>query len=250
MRELSRVVAFSVGVFLAAATAGIAAAEVRGRDHRFVPAVTEAPDQLRSVPRPYEADDSQAPEPALRDERFLGSLVVALLYPGRPADVSGLIVSVVLDPIKAVFRAWSMSDVGQERAEILAPFLAHFNASARVVFRAAPTRIATALPHPDPDLVFRCVRCAVAEVVPLNGIPVSPHFSAKTPATRGMAGGEVSGPDNYHRSAIAAATPARHGACVLSSIQHDQATEPHAGAVNKGGHLEIISASGPNGEPL
>lgn len=82
------------------------------------------------------------------------SHVVHVLLPGDPSDVTGFVVSVIVDPVDLRFGIRPAANVGDEGCERVRPLVADFNSSAAVVVPLRMVGIRAASSHGVPDFVL------------------------------------------------------------------------------------------------
>lgn len=92
------------------------------------------------------------------------SPITALLLTSRPSDIPGLIIAVVIDPIKREFWAWLSADMRQKCVEIVQPFRAHRDPASPVVLVTRSLRVSAAPPSFQPCLIFRRLASAMRQV--------------------------------------------------------------------------------------
>lgn len=87
--------------------------------------------------------------------------VLGLLASGRPANVSGLVVSIVVDTVNRVIRRRSLSHVPGEGREVTRPLVANADSARAVLEEALRPRVQASLFDADPDVVQARLRKSV-----------------------------------------------------------------------------------------
>ena len=88
--------------------------------------------------------------------------ILLLLGARGPTAILLAVRAVVVDAIKGVIRRWPWAHVGEERGEIVAPFVAHGDPTSAPLGVAQTLRVVAALFHGVPNAVFRRTRHAVS----------------------------------------------------------------------------------------
>lgn len=91
--------------------------------------------------------------PAVGDP-MSASLIAGLLSLCAPAAIARTIVTVAINAIKGVARAWPTPHVVEERLERLSPSVAHNNPATAVVPEVRPGLAITTIPHLAPRIIF------------------------------------------------------------------------------------------------
>lgn len=151
------------------------------------------------------------------------ALVVGLLQPSGPAAITGLVMPVQIDTVKAVSR-WAWPHVGPKCREVIAPAFAHANSSSAIACISIVARIFATLNSARPSVILARVCHAVAIVVALG-------LEAAT-ATH-IASSQRCAVSNFRPAAVTAAIPM----CTLVAVgglrDDNQASETLAGKVNR-----------------
>jgi hypothetical protein len=157
-------------------------------------------------------------------DRAITALVVCLLESRCPPTVVGLVISVWVDPIQAVFRGGLRSHIHKEVLERRPPSLADANSAATVVLKRILARIVAAVSHAGPGFEFGGFGRAMSREALFPLTTTTYRFPNHQLA-----------PGN--RLFCSAGTPAEpySGACAASPdpIEHGEATELLAGHINQ-----------------
>lgn len=86
---------------------------------------------------------------------MVGAHVVGLFRWGRPSNVARLIVTVRVDTIHRVLRAWLRTHVGEEVLERVSPAITNADAAPTVVLVSGRAWVVAAVDHPRPSSIFR-----------------------------------------------------------------------------------------------
>lgn len=91
---------------------------------------------------------------AVEGERITIAPVVTLFIVRGPAHIVGLIITIVVNAIQRVFRAWPVTHISQERLKRIAPLATHANTSTAVANKTFTCRCSAAVVHVDPRSMF------------------------------------------------------------------------------------------------
>jgi hypothetical protein len=157
------------------------------------------------------------------------ALIAGLLCSRRPAHVTGLIASVIVDTINRERCRWAVAYVSKKGLEIVAPFVADMDAARAVIPKKLVGWSVTPAFHMLPDSIFGRMAQAVRHAV------LSGSVSLATTATGRMAGHQIAGKDFSFNAARASAVPMSF---TSGARHHRQAAELSAGQVDKSRHTE------------
>ncbi len=104
------------------------------------------------------------------------AFIVRLIDARGPAAILRRVRAVVVVSLNGVLRRGARPHVVQERREIVAPPVAHADATTSVVLVEGPLRVVTPLLNQSPHIVFRCASALVCLVASTR------RFSAQTSA--------------------------------------------------------------------
>lgn len=170
-----------------------------------------------------------------RGQKAVVPLVIALLASGGPADITGLIVPVLVGvTINRMVGRWSRADMLEEQVEAMKPAFPDGNTAPSVVLKAGEIgRVAAGL-HGFPGIVFFGVLAVTAQTMAklridslaAAGFTIAPRRAGAIPGGQFAAGGEV------FLTAVAETTPdyVVTGA-LLGGFDHDECAEALAGEV-------------------
>lgn len=107
-----------------------------------------------------ERTDSSVLFPVSQRQARIGDL----LHACGPSDVTGFVMTIVVDAIKCQRGMWTSAHVGKEMEEPFAPALADMNTSCAVVPVFGVVGVMTALNHLAPQRVFRRLAHTVGSI--------------------------------------------------------------------------------------
>ena len=87
-------------------------------------------------------------------DSFVDTRIVGLLFGGSPSTILRGIRTIVINTVNGMARRWPWSHISIESCEIIAPLLAHDNATSTIVMIFAMIRVVAACFHADPYLVL------------------------------------------------------------------------------------------------
>lgn len=154
---------------------------------------------------------------------------LGLLQSGGPTAVSRFVAAVGVQPIDRVLRARTRAHVGQERSEVIRPFLADRNSAPAVVRISG---IATAPKHPAPDSVLRRVDASDRRAV--GATSCADQFSRQATAAARPASDELDGWNGRALAAVALTCPrCQPTAGVRASLDHQKPAESLSAPVDE-----------------
>ncbi len=80
--------------------------------------------------------------------------IIGLLFLRGPSDISRLVITIVINPIKAMIFAWGNSDMLKKSKEIVSPFFAHNYAATAISMEKLIFRVKTSFLSMLPSRVF------------------------------------------------------------------------------------------------
>ena len=170
-----------------------------------------------------------------------GPAVSARLFPSCPAAIAGLVIAIVVDPIKQLANRL-FPHVGIEVLEAMPPTIADRDASTTPVFELLVVGVVTALKHALPSFV-RLGFDAIAGVT-VRCSSRNSDLSTQTAARMGKPTSDIALVSNAFGAAVAAKAPA----LAVNRFKGDQSPEPMARDINKFGHgappLQVARSSG------
>jgi len=141
--------------------------------------------------------------------RLAVAAVARLLNVGSPSYISGFIVAVVIDAVKAVLRRWRFSDIGKEVFKRVAPALTDAYATPTIIAIFRLIGVSTATDDTRPGLVFlrNLSNTAISVLGTIYASGLSGSFTLETATTLGMTRTQAAPRDNGGVSAFALAQP-------------------------------------------
>jgi hypothetical protein len=103
--------------------------------------------------------------PALVLNPYHLSRIAVLLRLCRPADVAGLVVAIIVDPINRVLWRGTRANITKEGSKVQAPFFAHLDAPSAVAEVGSILGIKAALSRLHPNLELRCLHASACMAV-------------------------------------------------------------------------------------
>lgn len=144
---------------------------------------------------------------AINGDLLPSSAIRHLLALGRPANVAGFIVTIVVNSIQRMFRTWLRSDVGYERLKTNKPFRPHPDSASTVVdVGFAPVIVASVLGL-GPRFVLWSLSALGRMAVKKCLSPGLVQFPIKTPTRCRVALSETSPTNNRCLPAVALTLP-------------------------------------------
>lgn len=143
-----------------------------------------------------------------------GAAPISLLFlPWNPMNVPGLVVSVIVDTINAIARAWLGADIFQKSRKTVPPFSTYANTATAPVAVGAMPSVITSLFHRYPGHMFGCLAQAMAW--------------AATPASAGDGQSSDYGDsaDCLGTAAVASKQPSRSILAWTGLTDHDESAE-------------------------
>jgi hypothetical protein len=163
------------------------------------------------------------------------SAVPHLLAGGGPANIAGLVVPVVVDPVNRVLGPGTGADVLIEGREVVQPLVADFDAARSVVDRHLRVRIAASLSHRTPSVVFgRAMHAVGGGWGRLATSSLRREFARIAPARRCRAVAKIAASSDGPSAAVADAGPRRAISQRSCAADHQKATEASSGHVYRG----------------
>ncbi len=162
-------------------------------------------------------DDVRAFLLAVYDDARHAALVVGLLGQRLPSNISRLIAEIVVDSSYRMGWTRATTNVGNEGHDIVAPLIAHGNASPAVVRERMTIGVVATLLHLGPRGILRCAGQAVAMIASKHAI------GASAATTRALASPKIAVKNRSLGPAIAAAVPVSRALVV--SPQHGPSAE-------------------------
>ena len=112
---------------------------------------------------------------ALKSHQAIVTFVIGLFFLCAPFAILRRIVTIVINAVNRMIRAWSFAHVGKKVFK-LQPTVTNSNTASSIVHPLTQSGVATSAPHPLPTAIFRCFRFPVLTKCITNG------FSMPTPA--------------------------------------------------------------------
>ena len=153
-------------------------------------------------------------------------LVSVLPRHGRPTNVAGFVVTVVVDPIDRQIGCWPPSHVGKKCLVGVAPTVAHPNAAPPVVMKSRMIRVAATRNHAAPHAVLRCrLPVACFPVSPGVGSQHNPEFATQATARLSSFVCKQFGQYRHFGAACAKASPVRALVIRWHSVENRQSSK-------------------------
>jgi hypothetical protein len=154
----------------------------------------------------------------------LRATVERLLASGRPATVARFVVSVIVDAVNGVVGGRTRPHISQERGEVIAPAVAHGDASPAVIRPALDVRVVTAVLEADPGRVFHGLPlAAVGAAVAMLRKRGRHKFVATTPAGRNSNSLQIASANGPFAAAVATTDPVSVPPGYSSAVQNYEA---------------------------
>jgi hypothetical protein len=131
----------------------------------------------------------EAHGPSVNGEPLIEARVSNLLILRRPAAVTRVVISVVVNTVKRMFL-WARTHIG-DKGLIGAPSFADGYTASSIAWKVSGVWVSAPLMHSGPDSVLAPSVATGGRSV--RGVPDHKHFSVSAPATGSKAIGEISG---------------------------------------------------------
>lgn len=168
---------------------------------------------------------------------LLWATVCQLLAKRGPADVSGSIVPIVVDPVDTVLLTWPQADGSKEINKGVSPARADLDAATAIVLPACGLRVRATLDHRSPNGMFR--RLGSLSAMTMFDFPrvakLSGQFGVQATATPTFSSPERSAVHAPDSSALTTAAPIHRLPTLLGLTKNPPSSETSAGDVFEGG---------------